>query len=424
MSEALVNPDRKITVDIQDALTSRIDFYKPNMSQLAYEQHGDAQVTFTFKDRGNIPLAEYVNRDEIAERFDQIITEGFDASEVDYLRTIPNPNKKDEQLYSEKYLGYLAASKLPEVQVERRDNTLNIHSTGEWPLVTYAETAVMGEVTEMYFYNYLKAKNIDVTEVWAEGDRRLSEKIAMLKAHPEIKLMEFGTRRHFSVAWHQHVLERLLTECPENILGTSNLFMADYYGIKPMGTSAHEMDMGYGGLAGDDDELLARMHGTMLDDWYARYGARLTTALTDTYGAKFFFDDLGEERAQKIMSYRQDSGDPFEFGQYALDRLKQLNVDPREKTFIFSDGLDIPTCIKLYERYGHQANVVFGVGTDLTNDLGLKALNIVMKLTAINGRPTVKLSDFETKATGPEDEIERYRRVFGYVPLSQAVLLG
>jgi nicotinate phosphoribosyltransferase len=227
-----------------------------------------------------------------------------------------------------------------------------------------------------------------------------------------------------------HVLERLITEVPDNILGTSNLFMADYFGIPAMGTSAHEMDMVYAALAGDDDEALYNAHPQMMDHWMERYGPRYATGLTDTFGAKYFFDSLGPERARTWGKYRQDSGDPFLFGDYALRRLREYDVDPEDKLITWSDGLDIPLSVKLLGEFRDETNPNFGIGTDLTCDLGLdalfgvKALNIVMKATHVNGRPTVKLSDVATKHTGPTDEVERYKRVFNYVPLSDAVKLG
>ncbi len=410
-----------ITTDMNDALSARVDFYKPNMSQLAYEKHPEAQVTFTFKDRGNVDLLEHIGVDELSDRVNSLITPGFHDSELAYFASLKD--QTGASLYRHGYLGYLAANSFPEVVVGEKDGMLHIESTGAWPLVTFAETVVMGEVVEAYFKGKASKEGWDMTKVYAEGDRRLSEKIALLHANPNFTFMEFGTRRHFSLTWHAHVLGRLATEAPKSLLGTSNLFLADRYGLKPMGTSAHEMDMVYAGLARDDDDKLRIAHRTMLDDWLGFYGPGNTTGLTDTFGARFFFRDLTESQAEQMWSVRQDSGNPVALGNLAIRTFTERGFDPLDRLIIFSDGLDIPEAIGLEDTFRDQTKPGAGIGTDITCDLGfsptedIRALNIVMKATAVDGWETVKLSDDPGKHTGPEDQIERYKRVLEYVPL-------
>ncbi len=121
-------------------------------------------------------------------------------------------------------------------------------------------------------------------------------------------------------------------------------------------------------------------------------------------------------------SFRHDSGDPFEFGERVIEFYESHNIEPLEKTIVFSDGLDIDMIIRLADYFKGRIAVTFGWGTTLTNDLGLKANNFVMKAVAIDGQSTVKLSDNEGKHTGDPETIERYkelvRRRVGQVALA------
>ena len=153
-------------------------------------------------------------------------------------------------------------------------------------------------------------------------------------------------------------------------------------------------------------------HHIFLQDWWEVYGYELSVALTDTFGSKFFFDNFTPEQAENWKGLRQDSGDPFEFGYQAIQFYKNLGIDHKEKVVVFSDGLTFPKMIKLWEEFHNDFKVLFGIGTNLTNDVGLEALSIVIKLFAINGLGTVKLSDNVQKAMGSKYNIQRFKQIF------------
>ena len=67
------------------------------------------------------------------------------------------------------------------------------------------------------------------------------------------------------------------------------------------------------------------------------------------------------------------------------------------KTAVFSDGLTIPKAIDIYEHFKGKIKMSFGIGTNLTNDVGLTPLQIVMKVVECNGSPVAKISDDEGK---------------------------
>lgn len=390
-------------------LTAGFDFYKPTMSQLAYELEPDAEVAFTFKNRGDQRLLDYVDPVSLQARFDQLRSTGFQADELEHLAGLTDMSGR--HLFTPGYLDYLNNGVLPAVEIGMGED-LEVTAKGEWPLVSFWETIVMNEISEAYFDGLTGVQNIDVEDVYREGDRRLDEKIAVLQANPGIKLAEFGTRRRFSLRWQQHVIERLLSECPENVIGTSNVGLARKYGIKPVGTFAHEMPMVYCALADARGGDIRVAHREFLDSWFARYGEDYSIALSDTFGSDFFFEDFTPEQARQWRGLRHDSGDAVEFGEKAIRFYERQGIDPREKTILFSDGLDEQTMLTLYRYFNEKVNVAFGVGTNLTNDLGLRPLNIVMKATEANGVAAIKLSDVPGKHTGPEADILRYQQVF------------
>lgn len=389
-------------------LSDSIDFYKPTMSQIEFLNHPDEQVVFTFKNRGKEKLTQYVDTDVLQARLDQY-QRGFDDDEIEYLGT--RLGVDDKPLFDPEYLEYLRDHELPPVEVSIDPETQDIAITteGDWPMVTFWETVVMSEVNELYFETKIAEEGLDITEIYEEGDRRLTEKIELLKTRPDIKFADFGTRRRFSYRWHNHVVERLVKECPENLLGVSCVQLAQAHGVDPIGTFAHEMFMVYAALADAEGRNPLEGHNKVLRDWRDEYGDDLSTALTDTFGSEFFFTDMTLEQAEEWRALRHDSGDPIEFGDRVIEFYQDKGIDPMGKTIVFSDGLDIDTIVQLTDYFKDRINVVFGWGTTLTNDLGLKPLNIVMKATKVNNTDTVKLSDVAGKHTGPEEKVKQYQ---------------
>lgn len=398
-------------------LSGGLDYYKPTMSQLQFEKHADAEVTFTFKNRGDHRLVDYVTVEKLQSRLDQLQANGWTQEEIDYFRSLQTVD--GQPMFSDEYLAYLEDNGLPpvEVRIDEETDDLAIETSGKWPLVTFWETVVMSDVNELYFEEFIRSNGLDIFEVYDEGDRRLSDKIALLQSNPDIKFADFGTRRHFSLRWQKHVVERLKSECPENFAGTSNVALAHGLEVKPIGTFAHEVPMVYAGIADATGEDIRTSQGRFLDDWYERYGDGLAIALTDTFGTDAFFNDFNPDQAVKYRGTRQDSGDPIEYGEKVIEFYENLGINPTSKTIVFSDGLDIQTIIDIHDHFKGRINAMFGWGTTLTNDLGIKALNIVMKATHVKLPETgqeadlVKLSDDQGKHTGPADLVKQYQDV-------------
>lgn len=404
-------------------ITYGLDYYKPTMSQLAYLHEPDAEVTFTYHNRNpKQRLMDHVDPEELQERFDAIRDAGWDDAELRQLADIRINGS--QSAFRPSYLDYLADNPLPDVVVRQdaEKDDIAIETTGPWALVSFWETQVMADVSETYFRNYTRYMDINMSELYNEGDRRLSEFTSAMRANPDIKFMEFGTRRRFSLEWQRHVLGRLLLECPDNLMGTSNVGLAREFGIPALGTIAHETDMVYTALAyarsGGDHAATRAGHQKLLTDQYDTYGEEYSTALTDTYTTNFFFRDFKPEQAAAWRALRQDSGNPFEFGAKFLDFYKSCGIDPATKLAVFSDALDTQKILDIHRRFERQLMDRYGIGTFLTNNLGLKAINQVMKATFAfdlivrRGSPTVKRSDDRDKHTGPPELVNTFETIF------------
>jgi nicotinate phosphoribosyltransferase len=392
-------------------LSRGLDFYKLTMGNVAYEKHPEADVTFTLKNRRlEQPLSEFVTPSGLKERLDAIRNQGFQPEEIAYFAGLQAQN--GEARFTPAYLDHLADLTLPDVDIATNDATseLTVQANGPWADVSLWETVVMSEINEEYYARLMEANHLSIEDLYAEGDRRLSDKIARLQARPDIKFSDFGTRRRFSAKWHEHVISRLATECPDNFVGTSNPWFAYKYDLTPIGTFAHEMPMVYAGLEDAAGGNPLDGHATMLQEWQEHYKGDLSIALTDTFGSEFFFTDFTAGQAREWKGLRHDSGDPFDFGERVIDFYAQHEIDATTKTIVFSDGLDIDMIEKLADYFAGRINLLFGWGTSLTNDLGLPSNNIVMKATHVNNVDTVKLSDDEGKHTGPEHTVARYQR--------------
>jgi nicotinate phosphoribosyltransferase len=205
------------------------------------------------------------------------------------------------------------------------------------------------------------------------------------------------------------VLQTLQHELPEQFKGSSNVLLARDLGLVPIGTMAHEYLQTYQALG-----VRLRDHQkAALEDWVQEYRGDLGIALTDVVGMDAFLADFDLYFAKLFDGLRHDSGDPFEWGEKALEHYAGLRIDARTKRLVFSDALDIEKCIALYRRFADRTQVGFGIGTHLTNDVGLTPLNIVMKLTRCNGQPVAKLSDSPGKTLCDDETFLAYlRQVF------------
>jgi nicotinate phosphoribosyltransferase len=285
---------------------------------------------------------------------------------------------------------------------------LQITVKGKLTDINILEVWILAIVNELYFKYDAAANGLKEADLFSEGWRRILEKSNKLKDYPNLKFAEFGTRRRYSADWQDFAVKELVNKCPSNIVGSSNVGLAMKYGIKPIGTVAHEWTMSHLGLVDRIEQAQSRA----LHVWQQEYGQDLGIALTDTFTTDAFFRDFEFPVARAYSGVRQDSGDPIEFGNKMVAHYEKIGIDPRKKDIIFSDSLDVDKAINIWRHFAGRVGVSFGIGTNLSNDVGRKPLNIVMKLLECNGTPLVKLSDDIGKAMGDLEMIERVKTAY------------
>lgn len=413
------NPDPIVTTLMQT------DFYKLTTGFLIWSAHGEPGPTvgFSLTNRTkHVRIADIIDEQELREELDEARKlKGINKTEQAYLRGI---NEYADRMFPEVYIQFLANLQLPPYELRKVDGNYELTFTGLWRESTHWEIYALQIVIEILNRALLRRMTaFERDQVFAEGIRRLAEKIKILKARPDVVFCDFGNRRAFSRNWHAYVVEKLTEELSQaQFQGTSNTHLAMQHGVTPMGTYPHEPKMVYAALAARTREAFIQSQRQMLADWRRCFGQGLAVLLPDTYGSPFFFKEvLPREDAAYWRAVRQDSGDPFAFGDnILLPFWESCGVNPLEKILIFSDGLELPIMLKLTDHFGKRTIVRHGWGTSLTNDLlripeiGFMPLSLVVKPYTANGRGTVKLSDNIAKAIGKPEDIEWYRHAAAY----------
>ena len=388
------------------------DYYKFTMGQVVFKKYGAIPVKYTFKNRtASVNIADYIDEGRLRAELDAVMALQFQQEDLAYLANL----KIDGQaVFEAPYVDFLSSLKLPPYTLEIQNGHFRMEFSGPWGEGIYWEIPALAIVNELYHQAVAGSARKSLDKAYAEGKQRLDKKINCLKAHSGIRFADFGTRRRFGRSWQEEVLTRLKEEAPNQFTGTSNVALAKKLNLTPVGTFAHEMYMVMSGVMNGCDESIQKSHNVVLHEWWEQYGAGLSIALTDNYGTDFFFRDFSVDQAAKWRGLRQDSGDPVAFGEKTIAFYERIGVDPKRKMIVFSDGLDIETMVRLFNRFHERIMVSFGWGTNLTNDLGYRPLSIVIKATESNGCGTVKLCDNLAKAMGRQEDIERFKKIFGH----------
>lgn len=411
-------PDRPIINHLTD-----IDFYKFSMGQFIWQYASRVIIALGFRNRTEgIRLAHLIDEGELREQLEHARDLQFTSSELHYLG---GTFEYGTRMFSEEYINFLKTMRLPDFHLERDGNGYRLEFEGLWDSVTYWETLALSIVTELYGRACLEGLGrFERDRAIAESRLRLGTKLDLLRRYPHTTFSDFGTRRRFSFD-HQDYIVGVLTEVMQHqsfnqFIGTSNVWLANKYGVMPMGTSAHELFMVFASLGKpntdeDTDEAIRASQLQVLKLWWELYGQGLSIALTDTYGTPWFFRNVPREVAVDWKGTRQDSMDPYHYGELAIQFYKKHCVFPQDKFIVFSDGLEAPVIVKLAQHFCGRIKTTFGWGTNLTNDVpGCRPLSLIIKPIRVNGKGTVKLSDNIAKATGTPEDIERFVRIFEY----------
>jgi nicotinate phosphoribosyltransferase len=282
---------------------------------------------------------------------------------------------------------------------------LTIEAMGTWLNTSMYEIPVLAIVNEVYF-----RMKYDYKELMESFERKLDAKIEALTSGKYCigNFSEFGLRRRLSVDAQEMAVKKLASTDLGNshFVGTSNVYLAKKFGVSPVGTMAHEWIMCTG--QGNHKHNPAYSNWYALDAWIKEYGILNGTALTDTISTDCFLKDFQLTYSTLFSGVRHDSGDPFVWGEKMIEHYKSLGIDPATKTLLFSDSLDFETADRIYKAFAGTAKVAFGIGTYISNDTDVEALNIVMKTTKCNGMDVAKISDVDGKSMCKNPEYVDY----------------
>ena len=384
------------------------DLYKFTMLQVVLHKFPQTHSVYHFRCRNLedtvYPLTDIL--DDLNQQLDYLCQLKFKEDELLYLRSL--------RFIKSDFVDYLEL-----FQLKRRFIKASIDEQGrldiwiEGPMVQ----AMMFEIFVLAIVNELYFMRIRSDEVLAEGERRLQAKVELLKHYekelkphePPFLVSDFGTRRRYSFAWQKHVIEVFNQASPNIFRGTSNVLIAKELGITPIGTMAHEFLQAFQAL----DVRLRDFQKAALETWVQEYRGDLGIALTDVVGMDAFLRDFDLYFAKLFDGLRHDSGDPYAWGDKAYAHYKKLKIDSKTKMLTFSDGLNLEKAWSLHQYFKDRFQVSFGIGTNLTNDLGQTPLNIVLKLVECNGQSVAKISDSPGKTMTDNDTFLAYlRQVF------------
>lgn len=366
------------------------DMYKFSMGQTIFHQFTSYKTTWTFKCRNKDVHFTDEMVEEIKEQVQAFCQLCFTEEELQYLDNITwikGTYVDFLRLWQPRYEEFTITTDAP--------CGLAIDAAGTWLNTSMYEIPVLAIVNEVYFR---MAYDYDV--LLKQFKRRLDEKVRLLEedTYRLSDFSEFGLRRRLSAEAQEMAVKAIAeVELPadSHFIGTSNVYLAKKFNLKPVGTMAHEWIMCTG--QGNHKHNPAYSNWYALDAWVKEYGILNGIALTDTITTDCFLRDFQLTYATLFSGVRHDSGDPYEWGDKMIAHYNSLGINPRTKTLLFSDSLDFERATALYDYFKDRAKVAFGIGTFISNDTDEEALNIVMKTTKCNGMDVAKISDVAGK---------------------------
>lgn len=384
------------------------DLYKFTMWQAMLHRHPGNHAVYRFDCRNvpAYPLAELV--DDVRAELDALCALRFQPDELAYLAGL--------RFMKPDFIDFLSIFHFQSrfLRVWTEGERLCVEAEGPQVHVMGFEIFVLAIINELYF------RRFDAQAALAEGRKRLHAKIDQLqkaardpavqaRRHP-FEFFDFGLRRRYSRQWHHEVTQTLRTAVPDLFKGTSNVDLARRLDLVPIGTMAHEYLQSYQA----QNVRLRDFQREALEGWVQEYRGDLGVALTDVVGMDAFLADFDLYFAKLFDGLRHDSGDPIVWGEKALAHYTALRIDAHNKRLTFSDGLDVSRALALHAHFADRTQLGFGIGTHLTNDVGITPLSIVMKLVQCNGQPVAKVSDSPGKAMAVDETFLTYlKQVFG-----------
>jgi nicotinate phosphoribosyltransferase len=380
------------------------DLYKYTMAQAIYHQYPGVNVRYKFKCRNHEgTLGSDLNKLET-------LCDMVNYS-LDLLCRLQHTNAELSFLYNIRYIkpdfvDFLSLLKLnrDHINCSIKNGELNVNIEGPWIFTIWFEVLVLSIISETYTRLYRVGKQL-YPSIKANADSKFNYlKGGLAENDLEFKFTDFSTRRRSSYDTQDYMIGRALTEVPQWFAGTSNVHFAMKYDIPVFGTMAHEWICAHQqlGVKVIDSQKAA------FSAWLKEYHGDLGIALTDTVGFAAFIKDFDLLFAKVFDGGRHDSGNPFYHGMELVKHYKNLGIDPRTKSIIFSDGLDFKRALDIYYYFKGVIKTGFGIGTNFGNDTGLVAPQIVIKMVECNGKPVAKVSNDPGKAMCEDKQHENW----------------
>jgi len=434
------------------------DFYKLLMLQLIWKHYPKTQVSFSMFNRSSNGVVDTFALDELVAQLDHARKMRFRRSEIVWLAG--NTFYGRRGIFEPAFLEWLEHDfRLSDYELSSKNGRFHLSFDGLWTETTMWELYSLSIVSELRTRANLKRlSEFGLDILYARAKTKLWSKIERLRGVPNLSVADFGTRRRHSFLWQEYVVNAMAANLGDGFVGTSNAFLAYKHDLEAIGTNAHEIPMVLAALAPNDEALKSSQYQT-LGMWQKMYDGELRIMLPDTFGTTQFLEGAPDWAAD-WTGQRVDSKDPYIAGDEYLAWLKARGRDPRGKRLIASDALDVDDILGLHAYFGgtlargitpldfrsaddfrdrrkwtqdRRIRFSAGWGTLLTNDFrgcdpsgnsGFDPISLVSKVSSVEGRPAVKLSDNYAKALGPPEEIERYRHVFGTVGVSNAPVVA
>src|ERR1700683_4387248 len=435
------------------------DFYKLLMLQFIWKHFPKTHVSFSLFNRSSgVRLPDSVSIHDLTAQMEHVRKLQFRKSELVWLAG--NTFYGRRGIFEPAFLEWLERDfKLSDYELSLKNGQFHLSFDGLWTETTMWELYALSILDELRTRANLKRLNefrLDI--LYARAKTRLWHKIDRLRGVPGLSVADFGTRRRHSFLWQEYVVNAMASNLGPGFIGTSNAFLAHKHDLEAIGTNAHEIPMAVAALAPDDQTLRASQY-RVLELWQSTYEGALKIMLPDTFGTTQFLEGAPTWAAD-WTGQRMDSKNPYIAGDEYIAWLRARGRDPHSKLIIASDALDVDEILGLHAYFGgtlssratvsdfrsaadfddrrkwtpgRRIRFSAGWGTLLTNDFrgcdpsgngGFDPISLISKVSSVEARPAVKLSDNYAKALGPPVEIERYRRVFGTVGVSNIPVIA
>lgn len=345
------------------------DYYKLTTLQLFWKNPELAQANAEYKVFTRKTPWPFTKYEHLKNKLNIAASIQFTTEDIEYLESL--------EIFEKDFLKWLHKQKLQTKHITLLKDYILI--TGPLLETTLWEIPILSAINEI---NQRTLSHQD----WSELRDSYIYDAGMMH---DLQFAEFGTRRRHSLDVQDLCVNTFFNICSDNFLGTSNLYLAKKYGIKPIGTVPHEYPMALYGLYQDEIKANQVMCDTLPEGGIA---------ITDTFTTKKFLEGLTENRWNRLDGFRIDSGDPNVIVKSIKHKCWNEGWgDWSDKQLIFSDGLNSEKCIQIHKNWDNTFKIKFGIGTYFSNPFN--PIDCVMKLTQLNQIPVYKITDDPEKST-------------------------